>query len=92
MTAFDELMAIRGLGAPTGPYPFSGQDPVLSTRFSLGETAAAVGAAIGVSANDLWEQRTGRRQDVSVKVARCGRAPRLLYRLGSDAATAGWAG
>ena len=63
--AFGELMAIRG-GTPPRDVRIEGEDPVLATRFALGETAAAVMAALGVAAADLWEQRTDRRQSVTV--------------------------
>lgn len=67
--AFEELMALRGLGAPIEAVDITGADPVLSTRFALGQTAAGVMAAIGVAINDLWEMRTGRRQDIAVKAS-----------------------
>ena len=68
MQAFDELMSIRGLGKPTETIGILGADPVLSTRFALGETSADIMLAIGVAINDLWELRTGKRQDLQVKV------------------------
>jgi crotonobetainyl-CoA:carnitine CoA-transferase CaiB-like acyl-CoA transferase len=43
-----------------------GTDPILPTPFRIGETGAAALAAIGLAASDLWELRTGRRQDVAV--------------------------
>jgi crotonobetainyl-CoA:carnitine CoA-transferase CaiB-like acyl-CoA transferase len=43
-----------------------GTDPVLPTSFRIGETSAAALAATGLAAADLWELRTGRRQDVAV--------------------------
>ena len=43
-----------------------GADPVLPTPFRIGETSAAALAATGVAASDLWELRTGRRQEVAV--------------------------
>src|SRR6266852_9961365 len=43
-----------------------GGDPVLPTPFRIGETSAAALAAIGLAASDLWELRTGRRQEVAV--------------------------
>ena len=41
-------------------------DPILPTSFRIGETAAAAVAATGLAVSDLWEMRTGRRQDVAV--------------------------
>src|SRR5438874_9925607 len=43
-----------------------GADPVLPTPFRIGETSAAAVAATGLAAADLWELRTGRRQEVGV--------------------------
>ena len=43
-----------------------GGDPVLPTPFRIGETSAAALAATGLAAADLWQLRTGRRQEVAV--------------------------
>jgi crotonobetainyl-CoA:carnitine CoA-transferase CaiB-like acyl-CoA transferase len=43
-----------------------GTDPILPTPFRIGETSAAALAAVGFAAADLWERRTGRRQEVAV--------------------------
>src|SRR6266540_1776357 len=43
-----------------------GADPVLPTPFRIGETSAAALAATGLAVADLWELRTGRRQEVAV--------------------------
>ena len=43
-----------------------GSDPVLPTPFRIGAAGAATLAATGLAATDLWELRTGRRQEVSV--------------------------
>ena len=43
-----------------------GADPILPTSFRIGETGAAALAAIGLAVSDLWELRTGRRQEVAV--------------------------
>jgi crotonobetainyl-CoA:carnitine CoA-transferase CaiB-like acyl-CoA transferase len=45
-----------------------GADPVLPTPFKIGETAAAALAATGLAAADLWELKTGRRQQVAIDV------------------------
>lgn len=67
--AFAELMALRGLGAPAADeVAITGADPFYRTPFRVGETVAAVLAATGVAANDLWTLRTGRRQQVGVAV------------------------
>src|SRR5207244_8000638 len=43
-----------------------GADPVLPTPFRIGETSAAALAATGLAAADLWELRSGRRQEAAV--------------------------
>ena len=44
----------------------AGTDPILPTPFRIGETSAAALAAVGLAVSDLWEGRTGRRQEVGV--------------------------
>ncbi len=68
-TAFEEVMAARGQGMPAaGEVDIHGSDPVLSTRFRIGDTVAAVLGGVGVAVNDIWEMRTGRRQKASINV------------------------
>src|SRR5213596_1539119 len=43
-----------------------GTDPILPTSFRIAETSAAALAATGRAVSDLWQLRTGRRQDVAV--------------------------
>ena len=43
-----------------------GTDPILPTPFRIGEAATASLAAIGLAVADLWELRTGRRQEVKL--------------------------
>src|SRR5271155_515374 len=43
-----------------------GPAPILPTSFKIGETSAACLAAIGLAVSDLWELRTGRKQDAAV--------------------------
>src|SRR3984957_10848791 len=47
-----------------------GTDPVLPTPFRIGVAGAATLAATGLAAADLWEIRSGRRQDVAVDLRR----------------------
>ena len=50
-----------------GEVEFSGDlDPILPTPFRIGSAAAASLAAVGLAVSDLWELRTGRRQQVKV--------------------------
>ena len=43
-----------------------GTDPILPTPFRIGETSTAALAAVGLAVSDLWELRSGRRQEVAV--------------------------
>ena len=45
-----------------------GTDPILPTPFRVGIAGAATLAATGLAAADLWETRTGRKQDIAVDV------------------------
>lgn len=46
----------------------NGQDPVLPSRFRIGEAAATALGATGLSANELWTLSGGAAQEVSVDV------------------------
>ena len=41
-------------------------DPILRTPFLIGETSAAALSAVGLAVSDLWDLRTGRRQEIAV--------------------------
>ena len=70
MSAFDKLMAIRGLSLPEkDEISITGSDPVLNAHFRLAATASAAIAGIGVAVNDLWELKTGRRQSIAIDSA-----------------------
>jgi len=45
-----------------------GADPILRTPFRIGEASSAALAAVGLAAADLWQLRTGRRQEITVDV------------------------
>lgn len=49
----------------TGSY-----DPILATPFRITETAVASLAAVGLAASELWELRTGRRQEIGIDTRR----------------------
>ena len=67
MSAFDKLMAIRGLPLPDkDEVSITGSDPVLNTHFRLAATASAAIAGIGVAVNDLWESKMGQRQSIAI--------------------------
>ena len=68
-----------------------GTDPILPTPFRIGETAAASLGAVGLAVSDLWELRTGRRQDVAVDARQATaslRSSRYLTLNGAPAAGA----
>src|SRR5258706_2449772 len=43
-----------------------GTDPILPTPFRIAETSTATLAAVGLAVLDLWELRTGRRQQIAI--------------------------
>jgi len=53
---------------PADHVAFTGSDPALRTNFLVGTAGAAAIAAAGLAAADLWELRTGRRQNVAMSV------------------------
>jgi crotonobetainyl-CoA:carnitine CoA-transferase CaiB-like acyl-CoA transferase len=74
------LAALHGALGLAAPDParveITGADPILPTRFRVGEAAAAALAACGLAAAELWELRGGARQRVRVDVT--GAAASLL--------------
>ena len=87
-SVFDELMGLRGgEPPPSDEVTIGGSDPVLSTRFRIGETCAGVIGAAAVAVNDIWEQKRGRRQRASVNVRHAAaslRSTHYLQRRGDD--------
>jgi hypothetical protein len=87
-TAFDEVMAIRGRGTPVdGEVDIAGKDPILSTRFRIGDVCAAVLGGVGVAVSDIWELKTGRRQKAAIDVRHAAaglRSTNYLQRPGPD--------
>ena len=64
-----DLLTALGLPEPPpGEVTITGRDPIWGARYPVGEAAAVVLSAIGVAVNDLWERRTGRRQQVRADV------------------------
>ena len=67
--SFADLMALRG-GDPQqrATVSFEGRDPVIQSRFKVGETAATVMAAGAVAADDIWRLRNGEGQSQLITV------------------------
>ncbi len=66
-----------------------GGDPILPTPFRIGETASASLGAVGLAVSDLWELRTGRRQEIAVDARRATaslRSSRYMMLEGAPAA------
>src|SRR6478672_286667 len=61
-----------------------GSDPVLPTPFRIGETAAAALAATGLAISDLWELRTGHKQQGAVDLRQAAASLRSGHYLVMD--------
>jgi crotonobetainyl-CoA:carnitine CoA-transferase CaiB-like acyl-CoA transferase len=62
-------------------------DPILPTPFHITETAVASLAAVGLAVSDLWELRTGRRQEIGIDTRQATaslRSGRYLKMEGTD--------
>ena len=59
-------VAGRDVQLPANVEFSGGADPVLPTPFRITQAAAASLGAVGLAVSDLWELRTGNRQDVGV--------------------------
>src|SRR2546428_583614 len=61
-------------------------DPILPTPFRIGETSAAALGAVGLAASDLWELRTGRRQEIAVDTRQATASLRSTHYMKIDGA------
>lgn len=69
-SALDQLLGLApGLDRSRYPVEFIGHDPVCPSTFSLGAAASVALAAQSVAICEVWRQRTGREQSVSINVA-----------------------
>ena len=68
ISALQELLPIAGWSKDRArEVEFIGElDPILPTPFKITETASAAHAVVGLAVADLWELRTGRRQNLSI--------------------------
>src|SRR5947207_7103064 len=97
-TAFEEVMGVREAFSrleqpPAEEVTIAGTDPVVSTRFKIGETCAAVLGGVGVAVSDLWELKVGRRQKVSIDVRHAAaglRSSVYMQRPGADGVFRPW--
>ena len=67
-----------------------GSDPILPTSFRIGGTATAALSVVGLAASDLWETRTGRRQQVAVNTRQATaslRSGKYMQMDGADVST-----
>ena len=69
-TATDALKGVLAAGGiateKTAAVAISGDDPILPTGFRIGAAMAASIAAVGVAANDIWQQRGGANQRIEL--------------------------
>ena len=63
-----DLMARAGEDVPLNGVTFRGEDPVFPTPYRIGDLGAAAIASAAVEATTIYEDRTGRAQDVDVEV------------------------
>src|SRR6187455_3891402 len=90
-TGFEEIMSIRGRGMPeAGEVTITGQDPVFSARFKIGETTANILAGVGVAVTDINEMKTGRRQKVAIDARHAAATCQSSKFLSRPAAGGGW--
>ncbi len=86
--ALDQILDTVGWDRiPSSHVKFTGSDPILPTNLKVGGAGAATIAACGLAAADLWELRSGRRQDVSMDVrsaAMSMRSSRYVHIVGEE--------
>src|SRR5438128_1809794 len=61
-------------------------EPILPAPFRIGETSAAALAAVGLAVSDLWELRTGRRQEAAVDTRQATASLRSTHYMKMDGA------
>jgi crotonobetainyl-CoA:carnitine CoA-transferase CaiB-like acyl-CoA transferase len=79
--ALAEIIAAGGLDFDAAQVALTSSDPVLPTCFLLATAGAAAIGAVGIAANEIWRERTGRRQSVAIDLkaaAAALRADRFL--------------
>lgn len=76
-SSLDELVKLAGLPASAAEsVRIEGKGPVFPTRYDIVTPGAAVIAACGLAAADLWKLKTGKQQDVRVNARAAAAAMR----------------
>ena len=66
---FEEILTVAGLSLSNKTIlEITGEDPILSSKFPVGEAAATALGLTGSMAEDIWFRRTGNHQGVKVNV------------------------
>jgi crotonobetainyl-CoA:carnitine CoA-transferase CaiB-like acyl-CoA transferase len=60
-------------------------DPILPTPFRIGEASSAALAAVGLAVSDLWQLRSGRRQNIAIDTRQATASLRSTRYLKMDA-------
>jgi crotonobetainyl-CoA:carnitine CoA-transferase CaiB-like acyl-CoA transferase len=91
--ALREIVRAAGADLPLDDVTFDGEEPVLASKFALATSGAASIAACGLAAADVWRERTGRTQQVSVKLRDAAAALRSAnyLRIDGKAPASPWA-
>ena len=86
IAALDDILSLAALNpAPRDQVQIAGTDPVLASNFFIGTAGSAAIAATGLAAANLWQEKTGRVQSVSIDVRRAAmamRSDRFVHRDG----------
>ena len=86
IAALDDILSLVALNpAPRDQVQIAGTDPVLASNFFIGTAGSAAIAATGLAAANLWQEKTGRVQSVSIDVRRAAmamRSDRFVHRDG----------
>ena len=86
IAALDDILSLAALNpAPRDQIQIAGTDPVLASNFFIGTAGSAAIAATGLAAANLWQEKTGRVQSVSIDVRRAAmamRSDRFVHRDG----------
>ncbi len=85
-TRLEAVLALVGIDPAAAAVEIAGADPVLATRYRVGEAGAVAIAASAVAAADLWRLRGGAPQRIEVPVLAATAAMRSNHYLKIDGA------